>query len=126
MLLPLSIVAGCGGGRSDGASAPHYTSAKQVAKAFKCTYYSPDFGAEGATDSGACQYSGDQVVVAWFKSPKVAKAYYAQHHVAFASGYGDAFLYGTNWALECPKLATCSSARKVLGGGKLVGPQKNK
>ncbi|MDX6276761.1 MAG: hypothetical protein QOJ72_889, partial [Nocardioidaceae bacterium] len=119
---------GCGGSGSGsdgtGAKSPGYTSAKQVAEKLKCTYYSPDFGAEGATDSGACQFAGDQVVVAWFKTAKVAKAYYAQHHVAYASGYGDAFLYGTNWALECPRLATCGSARKVLGG-KLVGPQKN-
>jgi hypothetical protein len=124
-LLCLVIVTGCGSSGSDSSSSPHYTSAKQVATALKCTYWAPQYVEEGAADSGACQLGGDQVVVAWFKSAKVAKAYYAKHPVVFDASYADSYLFGTNWALKCTHTSTCSAARKALGSGKLVGTEKN-
>jgi hypothetical protein len=123
-LISLVFVTGCAGGGSGGASPVDYTSAKQVATALKCTNYAGGYGEEGATDSGACLYSGDQVVVAWFKSAKSAKAYYEQHHIVFDASFGNSYLFGTNWAVECPSYTGCSSARHVLGG-KLVGSRKS-
>jgi hypothetical protein len=115
VLFSLVIVSGCGGssGGSDGATSTGYTSAKQVSTALKCTYYTGNFDEAGATNAGLCAYAGDNVVVAWFKSAKLAKSF---PDIAAQAGGKTTFLYGSNWAVICSIRSACESARKVLGG----------
>jgi hypothetical protein len=114
VLFSLVVLSGCGGSSGGSSHArPGYTSAKQVATALKCTYYTGNFAEAGATDAGLCAYAGDNVVVSWFKSAKLAKSF---PDIAAQAGGKSTFLYGSNWAVICSIRSACESARKVLGG----------
>lgn len=122
-LLSLVVLAGCGGssGGSDDAKPKDsaksgYTSAADVGKDLPCADVLPDVKQQGATDSILCGYAGDQVIVSWFKTKKLAKAF---PDLPVLASHPTVHVYGPNWAVGCFSRSVCEAAQKVLGG-KLV------
>jgi len=117
--LALVLLAGCGGsggdhqGGKDSSAPKGYTSAKQVGEALGCTDTLDDFKQAGVTEGIVCAYADDNVVVSWFSTTELAKAFQDRTPPASAP---TSYVYGSNWAVGCFTESVCTSAQKVLGG----------
>lgn len=108
------IVGACGGG---GGGEEEFGSPKAVADKLGCTNYSPFAGKVGADLSSDCEFAGDDITIAWFRSDESLDAYKKVLAQARQVGGSSPVVIGSNWSVECATSRTaCEKVVATIGG----------